>query len=165
MVKQRSLPPGALDVLLKEHAYTRDEIKERLKTAFSHVAYAGAIAAFAFPAADKIRDWVHPWISVPVAFVAFSVLAWIAYLNMRWVQHLGAYSAAIERRVNEHFGEFAMGWEHYAECARARQWWKIPSPPEAPLAPIEEIVFKGLPLAAEEAHTKVAKHVAGGFTR
>ncbi|WP_018410615.1 hypothetical protein [Methyloversatilis thermotolerans] len=159
-MEKRSLPDGALDVLLKEHAYTRDEIKERLKIAFSHVAYAGAIAAFAFPAADKIKDWVNPWLSLPFAFVAFAALAWVAFLNMRWVQHLGVYSAAIERRVNEHFGEFTMGWEHYAECARMPHWWKVPPRPEVPLAPIEEIVRDGLAHAAQEAHARRARKAA-----
>ena len=143
-MQKRFLPQDALDVLLKEHALMRDEIKERLKTAFSHLAYAGAVAAFAFPAVEKTKDWVHPLISSSLVLFGFAVLAWVAYLNMRWVQLLGAYVAAIEHRVNEHFGEFVMGWEHYAECARAPQWWKVPPPPKWPRAPIEEIVREGL---------------------
>ena len=55
-MERRELPAGALEVMLKEHASLRDEIKERLKTAFTHFAYAGAIAAFALPAADKVSE-------------------------------------------------------------------------------------------------------------
>jgi hypothetical protein len=126
-LEKRELPAGALDVMLKEHALLRDEIKERLKTAFSHVAYAGAIAAFAIPAADKVSGWVPKGVPLTAAALGFVGLLWVALLNMRWVQHGGAYLASIEKRVNEHFGEQVLGWEHYADSVRAKMWLLIPS--------------------------------------
>lgn len=128
-MEKRELSAGSLDVMLKEHALLRDEIKERLKTAFSHVAYAGAIAAFAIPAADKVSGCVPKGVPLTAAALGFVGLLWVALLNMRWVQHGGAYLASIEKRVNEHFDEQVLGWEHYADSVRAKMWLLIPSAP------------------------------------
>lgn len=122
---------AALDAMLKEHALLREEIKDRLNTAFSHVAYAGAIAAFAIPASDKVAPWMPPWVPLVCALVGLAALCWVAVLNMRWVQHVGAYLQQIEHRVNQRLGEQALGWEHYAETVRARMWCLIPAPPQA----------------------------------
>lgn len=141
-MEKRELPAGALDVMLKEHALLRDEINERLKTAFSHVAYAGAIAAFAIPAADKVPSWIPKWIPLVTAAAGLAALCWVAALNMRWVQHAGAYIRQLEYRIAEHFGEAVIGWEHYAESARARMWVLIPRAPEveAPKAGMPKVV-------------------------
>lgn len=122
------LPSGALEALLKEHAQLRDEIKERLKVAFSHVAYAGAIAAFAIPAADKVQDWI-PILPILLAASGFIVLLWIAFLNMRWVQHCGAYVRYIESRVNLHYGCKVLGWEAYADEVQRPLWFQLPPDP------------------------------------
>lgn len=122
------LPEDALDTLLKEYASLKDEIKERLKTAFSHVAYAGAIAAFAIPAADKVHEWKI--LAFVVAIVGFIALCWVAFLNMRWVQHCGVYVRRIEERVNAHYGTKVLGWEGYASKVQARIWFGIPKKPE-----------------------------------
>jgi len=111
---------------MKEYATLRDEIQERLKTAFSHVAYAGAIAAFAFPAADKVSDWVPKAVPLLGAFIGFAGLCWVAALNMRWVQHVGKYIEQIEDRVLEHFGEPVLAWEHYSKKVSAKSWILVP---------------------------------------
>lgn len=128
-MEKRELPPGALEVMLKEHAILRDEIKERLKTAFTHFAYAGVIAAFALPAADKVSEWIPQWIPLSAAFVGLVGLCWVATLNMRWVQHAGAYISQVEYRIAEHFGEATIGWEHYAASVQASMWGLIPRSP------------------------------------
>jgi hypothetical protein len=124
------LPDGALDAMLKEHALVRAEITERLKTAFSHVAYAGAFVAFAIPAADKIPSVLVRPVSLFAAVIGLGALLWVAALNMRWVQHLGAYLVLVEQRVNRHFGCKVLGWENYADAARAASWLMIPSAPK-----------------------------------
>ena len=122
------LPLGSLEILLKEHALLRDEIKERLKTAFSHVAYVGAIVAFALPASGKISDG-YSTLALILAAVGAFVLGWIAFLNMRWVQHCGAYVKHIEDRVNLHFGHKVLGWEAYASDVQRKLWFLLPPDP------------------------------------
>jgi len=135
-MKLNALPEGALDVLLKEYESLREEIKERLKIAFSHVAYAGAIVAFGIPAADKIASALPGTtpafiFAVPAAVVVLGaiLLLWVAWLNMRWVQHCGTYIQGIESRVNEHFGTTVLGWEQYAGSVQARLFLLIPKAP------------------------------------
>lgn len=123
------LSKDALDTLLKEHGCLREEIRDRLKTAFTHVAYAGAVAAFAIPFAVKVPG-KYGWLYALVfATLGFTFLCWAALLNMRWVQHAGAYIRWIEARVALHFGEQILGWEHYGETVRAKHFAQIPDAP------------------------------------
>ena len=124
------LTEAALKVLLSEHASLRDEIKERLKTAFSHVAYAGAVAAFALPAAEKVSGWKAESLPFFAACAGLAILLWVAFLNMRWVQHCGEYVRRIEERINLHFGTKILGWEGYAGKVQASLWFFIPKPPK-----------------------------------
>jgi hypothetical protein len=124
------LPKGALDAMMKEHALIRAEIIERLKTAFTHVAYAGAIVAFAIPAADKASTWAHNAITLSAAAIGLFALCWAATLNMRWVQHAGAYLMWIEMRVNQNFGCQVLAWEHYSSRVQASMFGLIPKAPK-----------------------------------
>lgn len=128
-MEKLELSESALKTLLQEYANLRDEIKERLKTAFSHVAYAGAIAAFAIPAADKVSNWHPSFFPLALACVGLLGLIWVAFLNMRWVQHCGEYIRRIEERVNLHYGEKVLGWEGYASEVQASLWFFIPKGP------------------------------------
>ena len=102
-------------------------------TAFSHVAYAGAIVAFFFPAADKIANWKPTLFPLLLALAGVLALCWVAFLNMRWVQHCGAYLEQIERKINSHFRCDVLGWENYANKVAARTWLQIPEAPKAPV--------------------------------
>ena len=124
------LPEGAIEVVLKEYDHLKEEVRERLRTAFSHVAYGGAIAAFAVPAADQLDKWRHGWIVIAAAAIAAIALFWVAALNMRWVQHCGKYMCDIEARINAHFGLRVVGWEHYASGVQASLWCLIPDSPD-----------------------------------
>ncbi|WP_367850191.1 hypothetical protein [Rhodoferax sp. WC2427] len=128
-MEKQELTESALKTLLQEYANLRDEVKERLKTAFSHVAYAGAIAAFAIPAADKVSNWSPSFFPLALAFAGLTALCWVAFLNMRWVQHCGEYIRRIEERVNLHYGEKVLGWEGYASGVQAKLWFHIPDGP------------------------------------
>ncbi len=125
------LPSGAIDAMLKEHALIRVEIAERLKTAFTHVAYAGAVVAFAIPAADKVSTSIPKLIPFVAAAMGLVGLLWVAALNMRWVLHSGVYLMWIEHRVNQHFGCQVFAWEHYAEQVRRNSLVFIPKSPKA----------------------------------
>lgn len=127
-MEKNPLPEGALTVLIKEYDTLRDEVRERLKTAFSHVAYAGAIAAFAIPVATKAESGTG---ITPIIFALFgaAALCWVALLNMRWVQHCGAQIMSIEDRVNSHFGCEVLRWEHYATTVQAKLFFLIPKTP------------------------------------
>lgn len=128
-MKTSQLPNEALEVLMKEHSAIREEIRDRLKTAFAHVAYAGAVAAFAVPLALQVNG-TYGWIfALIVALTGLAALSWVALLNMRWVQHAGAYVRWIEHRIGQHFGEQILGWEHYSETVRASHFALIPAAP------------------------------------
>jgi hypothetical protein len=131
-MEKHELSPEAFETLMKEYSQLRDEIKERLKTAFSHLSYAGAIAAFAIPAADKVSGWKPHALPLIIAFLGLSGLVWVAFLNMRWVQHCGEYVRRIEDRVNLHFGQPVLGWEGYAKQIQAKLWFYIPPEPTRP---------------------------------
>ena len=128
-MNSQQLTQEALEILMTEYGGMRQEILERLKVAFSHVAYAGAIAAFSIPAADKISDWIPRGITFVFAAIAFLFLSWVALLNMRWVQHCGAYLQRIEAKINARFGTEVLGWETYAGTVMADRWWKLPADP------------------------------------
>src|SRR4051812_7755731 len=89
---RRPLADDALSTLLREHSSLREEIRDRLKIAFSHVGYAGAIAAFTIPLILKLKVcWGWKVLLGFLALGGFGGLVAVAYLNMRWVQHLGNY--------------------------------------------------------------------------
>ncbi len=121
----------ALEVMLKEYDTLRDEIKERLKIGFSHIAYLGAIVAFAIPAADKISTWPSI-LPMSLAFAGVLLLGTVALLNMRWVQHCGKHIQSIEKRINDHYGCTVLGWETYAGKVQGSHWWMIPRSPSDP---------------------------------
>lgn len=133
------LPQAALEIIMKEHAALREEIRDRLKIAFSHVAYAGAVGAFAIPLALKVPGACGWILALLAALLALAALSWVALLNMRWVQHAGAYIRWIEARVAHQFGEQILGWEHYGETARAAHFTLITTAPEPGLP--SDVVF------------------------
>lgn len=128
-MEQLRLPDGALEVLLKEYDTLRTEISERLKVAFTHVAYGGAIVAFAVPASNEVPSWVPMLLPLLLALLGVIALCWVAFLNMRWVQHCGVYLKTIEDRVNTHFGHTVLGWENYASNVQARLFMFLPKDP------------------------------------
>ena len=125
-MERQELPEGALDVMLKEYEKLKDEIKERLKIAFSHVAYVGGIFAFALPAANKLSGWVPSYVPIILACIGVAFLCWVAFLNLRWIQHCSAYLKTIEKRVNMHFGTEVLGWESYATDIQTKLCCLIP---------------------------------------
>lgn len=134
----QEMPKQMLEILLKEYDTLRSEIQERLKIAFSHVAYAGAIIAFAVPAADKIAtaypastSLVIYALAVSLAILAFAMLIWVAILNMRWVQHCGAQIRTIEDKINVYFHPPVLSWENYGETVKASSFILIPKAPRS----------------------------------
>ena len=129
MERQEELPKGALDVMLKEYERLKDEIKEPLKIAFSHVAYAGGIVAFALPATKKVSESIPYYIPIVLAGIAVAFLIGVSLLNLRWVQHCGIYLKTLEKRINLHFGTEILGWESYAADIQTKLCYFIPKSP------------------------------------
>ncbi|MEN2394534.1 hypothetical protein [Pseudomonas halotolerans] len=124
-----------LDIKLKEYDHLKNEIQNRLRTAFSHVAFAGAIIAFAIPSAERALPY-QGW-ALLLAIIGTLALCWVATLNMYWVQHLGNYLKNLEEELNNSFNPrvTVLGWETYASDVQARKWFLLPSSPNIPKAP------------------------------
>jgi hypothetical protein len=129
-ISKNALPEGALEVLLNQYALIKDEVKERLKIAFSHIAYAGGIAVFGANAADKLKYSAYEYVFMPIMLIGFFALCWTAALNMRWIQHCGIHLRDIEDRINLHFGDIKiLWWEEYSDSIAASRWFFIPKKP------------------------------------
>lgn len=123
-----------LDIKLKEYDHLKTEIQNRLRTAFSHVAFAGAIIAFAIPGADRApyQGW-----ALLLAIVGAVALFAVATLNMYWVQHLGNYLKDFEDDLNKSFSPpiNVLGWETYASSVQASKWFFLPISPNTKKIP------------------------------
>jgi len=117
------LSDSAIEVMLKEYDTLRSEIDMRIKTAFSHIGYIAAVAAFILPI--LLKDGAHiidRWdnrLALGSAIVGVILLALIALTNFRWVQECAFRIRQIEVRINAHFGETILHWQHHAESVKA----------------------------------------------
>ena len=121
--------PASCELLLREYDTLRLEIAERIKIAFMHVAVAGAIAAFAVPEADDVPISALIYVKIGLAVVGILALGWVAWLNMRWVQHCNAHLRTVETRLNAYVGGDVLGWHRYA--SEVQQRLKMLMPPRA----------------------------------
>jgi hypothetical protein len=119
-MEQKSLPDGSVEVLLKEYDTLRAEISMRISTAFSHMAYIGAIVVFAIPFSDKANSRVPYAVSGVLAIVAVVLLGLIAAVNWRWIDHCAYRIRSIEDLINQHFGRPILYWQYYAESVKPR---------------------------------------------
>jgi hypothetical protein len=99
------------DILLKEYETLRAEVIERLKTAFSHLGYFGAVAVFAFPASDKVSE---PWRTVAfiLAMLGAVLLLYISVINWLWVGRIATHLRELEEDINHAAGKSLLSWEH-----------------------------------------------------
>lgn len=101
-----------VEILLKEYDSLRTEVLERIKIAFSHMGYAGAIVAFAYPIADKTKDVC---LVIGLAIVGFLSLAYFAALNWIWVGRIATHLRSLEERINRELvtekDEPLLAWE------------------------------------------------------
>ena len=95
-----------VEILLKEYDTLRAEILDRMKIAFSHLGYVGALVAFGSPFAQDI-----PKEYVLLGLLGFSILSWISVINWLWLRNCSAQLREIEERVADYSGEELLTWE------------------------------------------------------
>jgi hypothetical protein len=103
-----------IEILLKEYDSLRAEVLERIKIAFSHLGYFGAVVAFAFPATDKLCEYERILAQGLAVFGAF-LLAYISVINWFWVSRLASHLKQLEEKINNESisqgGSALLTWE------------------------------------------------------
>lgn len=104
-----------INILLKEYDTLRSEVLERIKIAFSHLAYFGAVVAFALPASKDIPCWQR-LVAIALAAIGGVILLYTSFLNWSWVGKLAQHLQGLEVKINElaDAGEL-LTWERHAE--------------------------------------------------
>jgi hypothetical protein len=93
------------DILMKGYDTLRVEILDRMKTAFSHLGYAGALIAFAIPLGKDAT--LGYWLAGACGFV---VLLWISWVNWSWLRNCAAHLRRIESQMDD-FYPGLLSWE------------------------------------------------------
>lgn len=114
-----------LEVLLKEYETLRAEVIERIKTAFSHLAFFGALAAFAFQLPEKAG--VDPRITIGLAVFGTLFLLYISVINWIWVGRIASHLQYLECRINAVAGKPLLTWERKSEAIS--RWVLLPPKP------------------------------------
>ncbi|BDT68216.1 hypothetical protein os1_23980 [Comamonadaceae bacterium OS-1] len=112
-----------LDILLKEYETLRTEVLERIKIAFSHLGYFGAVMAFAFPASEGFFS-KHPGTALVLASLGAVLLLWISVLNWSWVGRIASHLQELELKINAQAGaQDLLTWEHIASRITTGPHW------------------------------------------
>ena len=110
------------DILLDEYKTLRAEVIERVKTAFSHLAYFGAVVAFAFKGTEGslVSQSTVFWL----AFSGAAILLYISVINWFWVGRIANHLQVIEGRLESLNGQKTLTWERKAE--KMSRWVLLP---------------------------------------
>ena len=110
------------DILLDEYKTLRAEVIERVKTAFSHLAYFGAVVAFAFKGTEGslVSQSTVFWL----AFSGAAILLYISVINWFWVGRIANHLQVIEGRLESLTGQKTLTWERKAE--KMSRWVLLP---------------------------------------
>jgi len=117
-----------LDILLMEYNSLRAEVIERVKTAFSHLAFFGAVVAFAFQLPDN--QLVDHCIIIGLSVFGAVLLLYIAIINWTWVSRISSHLQHLERRINASAGKPLLTWE--GTSATISRWVLLPPKPYPP---------------------------------
>lgn len=92
--------PGTIqsELLLREYDSLRQEILQRLSTAYSHLGYFGTLVAIA-AGVGNAKDW--NWFTGFMGLLGLSILLWIFWNNWNWLRRCAEQVREIEGRVNE----------------------------------------------------------------
>jgi hypothetical protein len=85
-----------VQVLVKAYGALRTEILQRMKIAFSHLGYFGAIVAFV-ALYDK-PEATYWWLASGVGLL---IMLWISWINWRWFLNCAAHLRYIETQLDE----------------------------------------------------------------
>lgn len=110
------------DTLLEEYKTLRAEVIERVKTAFSHLAYFGAVVAFAFKSPEG--SLVSPTAVFWLAFSGAAILLYISVINWFWVGRIASHLQVIEEKLEALTGKKTLTWERKAETLS--RWVLLP---------------------------------------
>ena len=111
-----------VEILMKEYDSLRSEVIERVKTAFSHLAFFGAIVAFAFqsPTGSSVNPKLLFWLAI---FGALFVL-YISVINWFWVGRIASHLQVLETKINHINGKPMLSWEGKVE--KMSRWVLLP---------------------------------------
>lgn len=121
--------PSEIELLLKEYDSLRTEVLDRVRTAFSHLAFFGAVVAFAFQTSEK--SWLCPWLAFFLAVLGATILLYISYINWCWVERIATHLQILEKKINYLAGKPTLTWESKVE--KMSRWALFPPrkyPPE-----------------------------------
>lgn len=114
-----------LDILLKEYDSLRAEVVERVRTAFSHLAFFGAVAAFAFqlPASSPLNQ------NLVLGLSAFGTLflLYISVINWIWVNRIASHLRHLESKINSISKKKLLTWE--SKSYAISRWVLLPPKP------------------------------------
>lgn len=122
------------EVLLKEYESLRSEVIERIKTAFAHLGYFGAVIAFAFPASDKLQ--ANPNVALWLAIFGSAILAYISIINWLWVDRIADHLRLLEKQILGDNHKPLLTWE--GKVALLSRWVLLPPRPSSALNPKNE---------------------------
>lgn len=119
--------PTDTEILMKEYDSLRSEVIERVKTAFSHLAFFGAVVAFAFqsPSGSSVNPALLFWLAL---FGALFLL-YISFINWCWVGRIASHLQVLETKINCISGKKLLSWEGKVE--KMSRWVLLP-PKEYP---------------------------------
>lgn len=117
-----------IEIFVKEYELLKSEVLERIKIAFSHLGYFGAVVAFAFPAADKIVTGQQKF-AIYLAAAGALILLYISIINWCWVGRLAKHLQWLEDEVNSRSAgkEKILLWEKIAN--EISRWVLLPPRP------------------------------------
>ena len=115
------------EILMIEYESLRSEVIERVKTAFSHLAFFGAVVAFAFQSSSGSS--VSPALLFWLALFGALFLLYISFINWCWVSRIANHLQVLEARINCANGKKLLSWEGKVE--RMSRWVLLP-PKEYP---------------------------------
>ena len=111
-----------IEILMKEYESLRGEVVERVKTAFSHLAYFGAVVAFAFQPSASAS--VSPKILFSLALFGAIFLLYISVINWYWVGRIASHLRSLEVKINTAHGRPVLSWEGKVE--KMSRWVLLP---------------------------------------
>jgi hypothetical protein len=90
-----------VEIMIKEYESLRTEVLDRIKIAFSHLGYFGAVVAFAFPASEDLSG-DERLIARVLAGAGATILVYISIINWFWVSRLADHLRFLEKEINSH---------------------------------------------------------------
>ena len=110
------------EILVKEYESLRTEVIERIKTAFAHLAYFGAVIAFGFksPEGNGVSQETLQWL----AFFGATILLYISIINWFWVGRIADHLQVVENKINTICRKPILTWEQ--KVKKMSRWVLLP---------------------------------------